>query len=131
MLNADKLLEKCKNKKNFKPKIEKFTSQTNQTYSAIHKPWFQGEIISEEAAIANDAMATKSVSTDIQGTSDTHSGHTSVHIQGTSDTHSGHTSVHIQGTPGTHSGHTSVHTSGHIKPTQNLAFMNKNFTFYI
>ena len=111
MLNADKLLEKVKNRKNFKPKIEKIALQTNQAYSAIHKPWFQGETIpKEETIVKNDIVMTK---------------HASVDIQGTSGTHSGHTSVDIQGTSGTHSGHTSVHTSGHIKSTQNLTFKNK------
>ena len=141
MLNADKLLEKRKNRKNFKQKLEKINLQPNQKYSAIHKPWFQGDIIpeeeegllgilSEEKVIANDAITTKNASVHIQGTSGTHSGHTSVHIQGTSGTHLGHTSVHIQGTSGTHSGHTSVHTSGHIQYTQNLTVVNKkSFAF--
>ena len=143
MLNADKLLEKHKRKKNFKQNLETINLQPKQKYSAIHKPWFQGDaipteekglsgtgILSNDEAVTNDIITTQNTSRYIQGTSGTHSVHTSGHIQGTSGTHSVHTSGHIQGTSGTHSVHASGHTSGHTQYTQNVMFANKkSFTF--
>ncbi len=110
MLNADKLLEKCKNKKNFKQQFDNINLQPNQKYSAIHKPWFQGdvipkeedllEILSEKEIAINDVITTKNAS------------------------------VHIQGTSSTHSGHALVHTSGHIQGAQKSVVENKkSFAF--
>jgi hypothetical protein len=135
------VLQEHKRKKNFKQNLETINLQPNQKYSAIHKPWFQGDaipteekglsgILSNDEAVTNDIITTQNISAHIQGTSGTHSVHTSGYIQGTPGTHSVHTSGYIQGTPGTHSVHTSGHTSGHTRYTQNVMVANKkSFTF--